>query len=707
MGIGRIIFAYILKLRGVFQAVGAKLFARTLDPETGKFKHMSGPSARRLAYVFLGVFFAIILVSQLLNRDGFASHSFDDYQKELHSDGGTHARDTGRALFDKDPLGATVRSNQSDTYGDLQPNTTVSPVDMFNHGTKSAANDPTAVAIPAASECFAVIEKAKAGSALTSVERSRVTSCIANTVVPVSDADKSILRALAASDLSPAERQAVLSTMKGDGTEKGQQLSEVISASLDPSKQEVIKEGVNKEFSGQGVEIAQDEVRGLSKTMAEKPNDFEQAIGGTTKILAGNSPDSGEKSNLIDAIRSLKGGENAAMDNPNLSSDKEKALETLITDIQGRDEKITDLKQKLAEAQADARVAADKIAKGEALTNEEQASLDKMSSLRKEETALASLQEKRQRTLIELTSRLQKTVAAAEASIQKTIPTGVFEGYADYQPLDCKTIKPLVKIGRKSPAKDGRVASNKSSRELSLKPKVAFNVYRIEDEIGKSSVQPDGKRLDINQYMQQNIAIADLFIVKGGGDKGVFISPETKIAAMLDSEILVSSNGGGQVVRIKIVQDVFDAKDRRLIIPKGSVATGRANNFDDNTGVMDLLLDKVSTGSGNMVAVQLRVGSGDGTIGLKGQIRDTQGRYLLGAFITSFTAGALDFFTQNTLSAYQQSAVASTALTGAAFGGGADVATKIAALEAGKLANAAKIFYSPKGLPIVLYPEAQ
>jgi len=101
----------------------------------------------------------------------------------------------------------------------------------------------------------------------------------------------------------------------------------------------------------------------------------------------------------------------------------------------------------------------------------------------------------------------------------------------------------------------------------------------------------------------------------------------------------------------------------------------------------------------------MRVGSADGSMGLKGQIRDTRGRYLLGAFITSFTAGALDFFTQNTIAQYQNSASAAVALTGAGYSGGADVAQKVAQMYASDLTNAARIYYVPRGVAIVLYPE--
>lgn len=711
MGFGKLIFSYLLKIRDFFQKMAGNAFSRSRDPETGKFKYISPDMAKKLLYAFAGAFFFIVLISQLITRDKFMNRSFDDYQKEVRSDGGTRMRETGgRALFDRDPLVGGVTRGGSDPLADVVNggnDFSTSGIgsfdegDSFSHSSVPTALNP-AIPVPAASECFELIEKAKAGSALSSQERAKLNSCLTNNVVPVSDAEKAMLRALAASDLSPAERQAILSTLKGDGvSDVAQKLSDVISASVDPQRQGTIKDGVNRELSPQGIELQDGEVRGLSKTLAGKPSDYEDAIGGTSKILGGDSPDNQERANLIDAIRAVKGGEGAALDNPNLNPDKERALSDLINDVQARDEKLNELRQQLAEAQAEARSAAEKLTQGLELTPEEQAALDKLSALRKEVDALAAVQEKRQRALIELTGRLEKSVVQAKLSIQKTIPSGVFEGYADYEPLDCKNVKPLV-----------RVAKHKSSGKAaglgkSLKAKPAYNIYRIEDEVAKSNVQPDGKRLDISKYMSQNINVGELFVMKGAAEKTLVLSPETKIAAMLDSEIMVSSSGSGQVVRIRIVQDVFDAKDRRLVIPKNSIAMGRASSFDENTGVMDFTLDKVSVGSGEVKAVSLRVGSGDGTMGLKGQVRDTRGRYLLGAFITSFTAGALDFFTQNTIASYQQSAVAATALTGSAYNGGASVMEKIANMYASDLQNAPRVFYVPRGVPIVLYPDAQ
>jgi hypothetical protein len=178
-----------------------------------------------------------------------------------------------------------------------------------------------------------------------------------------------------------------------------------------------------------------------------------------------------------------------------------------------------------------------------------------------------------------------------------------------------------------------------------------------------------------------------------------------KIPAYLDSEILVSDKGGSQSVRVRIIDDVHNPETGEIVIPKGAIAIAQTNGFDADTGIMDLNFDKVTIGSGKVVSVKLQIGSGDGTMGLKGQVRDTTGKFLLGTFITSFTAGALNWFSQSIIQDYITQTDAANALLGASMQGGSDVMQRVADLYAGKLQNAAKIYYVPKHVPVVLFPQ--
>jgi hypothetical protein len=72
--------------------------------------------------------------------------------------------------------------------------------------------------------------------------------------------------------------------------------------------------------------------------------------------------------------------------------------------------------------------------------------------------------------------------------------------------------------------------------------------------------------------------------------------------------------------------------------------------------------------------------------------------------VSAFTSGALNWFSQQIVQPFQTSTDAGTALTGAGLGGGAEALNKLSELMVSDLQNAAKIFFVPKGVPMILYP---
>jgi hypothetical protein len=60
--------------------------------------------------------------------------------------------------------------------------------------------------------------------------------------------------------------------------------------------------------------------------------------------------------------------------------------------------------------------------------------------------------------------------------------------------------------------------------------------------------------------------------------------------------------------------------------------------------------DAGSSVASKTITQAFTVTSANGNPGLAGEVHDTRGKYLLGAFITSFTAGALNWFSQDTIS---------------------------------------------------------
>ena len=122
------------------------------------------------------------------------------------------------------------------------------------------------------------------------------------------------------------------------------------------------------------------------------------------------------------------------------------------------------------------------------------------------------------------------------------------------------------------------------------------------------------------------------------------LTPDMKIPGELLNMILVSDDNIDQVVRIKVLENVRDPSTSEIVIPKGSIVVGKTTGFEPDTGIMDIDADKVSVGSGEIIHAKFSVGSADATIGLKGNVLDSEGKYLLGASVTSYTAGALNWF---------------------------------------------------------------
>lgn len=198
--------------------------------------------------------------------------------------------------------------------------------------------------------------------------------------------------------------------------------------------------------------------------------------------------------------------------------------------------------------------------------------------------------------------------------------------------------------------------------------------------------------------------LSQLVVFSDKSLKPFSLSPDMKIPAVLATSILISDKGKPQIVRVKTLADVFEPESNKLVIPKGSIVVGTTAGFDAETGIMDLSFDKVSIGGGKVIAASFSVGSADGSFGLKGEVRDTRGKLLLGTFISSFSAGALNWFSQSIIQPFLQSTTPTDALLGAGMGGASEVAQKIADMYAGDLTNSARIFYAPK-IPIILYPQ--
>jgi len=71
-----------------------------------------------------------------------------------------------------------------------------------------------------------------------------------------------------------------------------------------------------------------------------------------------------------------------------------------------------------------------------------------------------------------------------------------------------------------------------------------------------------------------------LFILKDGALKTFELTPDMKIPAILDSEILASDKGKGTMVRFRTLADVPNPRTNKIEIQKGAILVARTGSFD-------------------------------------------------------------------------------------------------------------------------------
>jgi hypothetical protein len=378
------------------------------------------------------------------------------------------------------------------------------------------------------------------------------------------------------------------------------------------------------------------------------------------------------------------------------------------------------LEKELAEAQARAAAAAAKFARGEKLTKEEQALLDRALQLQRELDALAALELEKQRQLAKLLDSLKGTYTKISKTLKAIYPTGIVIG-SDID-LACPSVAPfkIVKIKKKKRKKPsyydyyGKKLTPEQLRLLSLFRKNKKKEKAAEDEfLGKGFSSSNIAAADINTQDRSSLALKNGKSANGAGSaflgggenlKAFNLTPDMKIPGILMSRILVAESGS-QTVKIKITRNVLDPATDKIVIPRGSIAIAKAGSFNAETGYMKLVTTKVSLGSGKVEDIALEVGSADNSPELKGEIYDARGKHIVGAYIASFSAGALAAISQSFINPLQESDLLQETLVGVGLSGGSEVANTIAETYAGDLQNAPNIFYAPSGIKVILTPQ--
>jgi len=688
------------KITGGVESSTIKMGEKAQD-EHGKIGNHQ--NVKRTFKIVLGVLLALMIIMRFMDSDPFLFGGEDSFKKETNPNigisgkKGRYTDEFGGVNGLASDIDVTSNIKVRDLSDDALLNTANSDIKLDDQGNE----------IPSFEECDALLKKFESGLGLTEEERKKLDVCIEKNEDFKSTLDPKQLAALKKllndPNLTDAERRALMKLLNNDLFDGSDEEAAAIGL-LNPDKADLAKAYFDALSKG-------------NKTIADI----------LAKKLKG-LPLTPEEQALLDAyLNSLKGEDSA----------EDKSLDDQLKDLGDKKNAINSLRDQVAAAQARASKALAKQAKGLPLTAEEQALVDQFNALNNKLREMEEAYAKEE-------ARLRKLIA--ERNKQNALYTATWNALQDgtaqtaYEKIDCDTIKPLVKIknkGKKSKRGKKRsyitknVLVDESGKKLTpeeiswleLEERRKAQLAKIQDDLidstdkdiefltdaGDGSIDSSlGRKIDIAKALAAaggQIEIANTVDFERNALNPFALTPDMKVPAVLETEILISDQGRGQVVRVRVLDDVISPQTNNKVIPKNSVIIGFISGFDAETGIADFSFDKVSIGSGKVLDTKFIVGSADGTMGLKGQVTDTTGKYLLGAFVTAFSGGALNFFSQQVVQPFlDDEENIGAALQGSAGQGAAEVMTRISEMYAEKLQNAAKIYYAPKGLPIILYP---
>jgi hypothetical protein len=705
----KIIFGVLLKFREAFQKTSGKVIERLKDPVSGKFTFIKPNNLTFLVTVISVIFLTFMIASKLITNKRPIVGGADAFRKELTPKIGIN--DTPPALiYDEDPLGQML--NQQNTAKKGGADDKPMNVDFLGVGQAKGPNK---------ADCDALMEKMKNGDDLVGPDQDKMNKCLETNVAGWTPDQVQMAKALLNDkSLTPEEKDLLRRGINGQLTPEELALARALSGTDEKAKalaREAIKnndEEAKKALAASlmGKELTAEQKAILDKLAAQAAADGKNGFGVN-----------GAGANGLSSAAFGKDGTGANGE----SGMSPEALKALAAETREREGQIRNLEQALAEAQLAAAEAGKKIANGELLSPAEQAAIARLAELQKQLADLKRIQKEKEEELLREASKLQRTMTQIAATVDDVIPSGFTVAYEEAPLLDCKKVKPLgknvIRIKKKKYAANdpknpsnmlydlnGKPLSPDKIKMIAIRRKNMLQIDRNRNDLQNpaDSLTKGGQPIDAQALLSQNgghpTDLAQLVVFSDKTLKPFVLAPDQKVLAVLLNYILVSSKGKPQIVRAQVLSDVYNPETNQIAIGKGSIVVGQTQSFDEDTGIMDLTFNKVSIGSGKVVTQAFTVGSADGTMGLRGEVHDTRGKYLLGAFITSFTAGALNWFSESALQPYTTATDAGNALIGAGGAGGADVANKIAQMYAGDLQNAPSIYYVPKGVPIVLFP---
>lgn len=688
----KILLGFIFKIRDVFQRKFGQMFERFRDKETGKIKFARPKTIKKVMVIGSIAIFFLIFLSKLIGGDIQISGGLESYEKELKPSTGVGLRNLQDGGRENDPfrgLGNITR----DQYG----------ADVTRSGDRfTGIYDADGNLAPPLAECVALIDKLKANQTLSADDQEKVNACLEKNEMGLTADELAFAKAMLDPNTTAAERELLAKVLSGKATPEELAVARALTSGTPEEKA----------MARAAIVAGEEAIRVLGKSLDGRPlTEEEQALLDKIKATAQEEMRKQARDAILrDTQATLESGQKVDFD-PLATSE---ALKAASIEIAKAESEVAALEEKLRNQQLRVTPILEKLAEGKQITAAENKLLEDFAKARAELENLKKAQEKRKTDFARRVSKAQSGLAQAVTTVQGSLPTGSFIEY-EGEPFNCDNVKSLVK--KKPRAKvvakkaekvidlDGRELRPEEVEFIKLHRKQMYELSQAKKEASNPDLGNLGRPINLAGADGEMVGIQDLqnlVVFKDQGLGAVDLSG-VKIPAVLESQILVSDRGQGQMVRARVLADVHNPRTNQILIPKGSLVIGMTAGFDAETGLMNISFDKVNIGSGRSIEVRLTVGSADGSMGLKGRVHDPTGKYLLGAFVTSFSAGALGWFSQQVVAPYTQSTVAGQALTGAGLAGSADVMTKISELYAGKLQNASKVFWAPKSLPIVLF----
>lgn len=665
------LFGKILEIiKKWFDTIVAKFWGKAHSDVSGKIKGISPDKLTSILKV-IGVIIIIILIAISFTKpDDKITGGLKNFETESTPSSGVESRFDSRSL-DGDIDKALNSGLNTPVEMGTAPNTGGSVFDSVVAGSSSSL-----------SECLELIDKMKTGVKLTDTEAVKSKQCLEENPMGLTDAEKKFAEKMLDPNLTDAERKFLGDALAGKLTPDQLAVAEAL-ASGDPEKARLASEAIN---SGNP-----DLITALGRQLNNEPlTPEQQALLDTLGKSSGTAKDGVSTSTVGTA-------------SPTVNIPKD--LEDTALSIQERDKKIEDLQKEQNLARTEAKDLSDKLGEGTDLSKNEIDRLQQIAENKKTLETLKKVQAEEKARLAEQMRKIKEALGRTSATVGQISPTGVFIEY-EGEDVDCKP-KPFVKKKAKTPKVSFVDFDNRP-----LRPEEVEFIKLLRKKGGKSEdkdltsafIGNLGEPLSVARNGEaQLVDVNQLKFFTDQGLKGFELSADLRVPAILESEILVSDKQGPAIVRLKIIQDVYD-NNNVLVIPKNSVAIASTGSFDADTGIMNISIEKVVVG-GKTITTRFTLGSADGSSGLKGQVRDTTGKYLLGAFIPAFAGSALSYFSQSQVQPYLQSTSANQVLTGSALAGSAEVMNRIAELAASKMLNAAKIYWVPRGIPVVLYPQ--